>query len=38
MRTRLGARARYIPAVGDPLLRFVYHKRAGEIVKVRKSG
>jgi hypothetical protein len=37
MRTRLGERARFIPALGDPLLRFVYHKRAGEIVAVRKS-
>ncbi len=37
MRTRLGDRAQYFPAFANPLLRFVYHKRAGEIVKVRKS-
>jgi SAM-dependent methyltransferase len=37
MRTRLGERARFIPAFGDQLLRFAYHKRAGEIVAVRKS-
>lgn len=33
MRTRLGNRVRYVP---DPLLRYVYHKRAGEIVCIRK--
>jgi SAM-dependent methyltransferase len=37
MRTRLGPRAQKIPDVADPLLRFVYHKRAGEILNVRKS-
>jgi SAM-dependent methyltransferase len=37
MRTRLGPRAQHIPSAADPLLRFVYHKRAGEIVRVRKS-
>ena len=36
MRARMGERARFIPALGDPLMRFVYHKRAGEIVKMRK--
>jgi SAM-dependent methyltransferase len=36
MRTRLGVRAQKIPDVADPLLRFVYHKRAGEILRVRK--
>lgn len=34
MRARLGSRARHIP---HALLRFIYHKRAGEIVRVRKS-
>jgi SAM-dependent methyltransferase len=34
MRARLGSRARHIPSA---LLRFIYHKRAGEIVRVRKS-
>jgi SAM-dependent methyltransferase len=38
MRTRLGTRAQYLPAVADPLLRLIYHKRAGEILKVRKPG
>ncbi len=37
MRTRLGSRARYIPTAADPLLRFIYHKRAGEIIRVGKS-
>jgi SAM-dependent methyltransferase len=37
MRTRLGARAERFPAVADPLLRFVYHKRAGEIWRTRKA-
>jgi SAM-dependent methyltransferase len=37
MRTRLGDRARHIPAFVNPALRFIYHKRAGEIVKVHKS-
>jgi SAM-dependent methyltransferase len=37
MRARLRDRARNIPTVADPILRFVYHKRAGEIIKVRKS-
>jgi SAM-dependent methyltransferase len=36
MRVRLKSRAFNIPAFADPLLRFVYHKRAGEIVAVRK--
>jgi SAM-dependent methyltransferase len=36
MRTRLGARANNFPASVDPLLRVVYHKRAGEILKVHK--
>ena len=34
MRTRLGNRVRYVP---DAFLRFVYHKRAGEIFRVVKS-
>lgn len=38
MRTRLGERAASVPALADPLLRFVYHKRAGEIWRVRKPG
>ncbi len=33
MRTRLGTRVAALP---DPLLRFIYHKRAGEILKIRK--
>ena len=37
MRTRLGTRAQKIPAAADALLRTVYHKRAGEILRVRKS-
>jgi SAM-dependent methyltransferase len=37
MRTRLGDRARNIPAFANLILRFIYHKRAGEIVKVHKS-
>lgn len=37
IRTRLKDRARHIPAFADPALRFVYHKRAGEVVKVSKS-
>ena len=37
MRTRLGPRARYIPSAADALLRLIYHKRAGEIIRVRKS-
>ena len=37
MRKRLGARVRRLPAIADPLLRFIYHKRAGEIWCVRKS-
>jgi SAM-dependent methyltransferase len=37
MRTRLGSRARQIPSAADALLRFIYHKRAGEIVRVRKG-
>ncbi len=36
MRERLQTRARRIPGWADPLLRFVYHKRAGEIWQVRK--
>ena len=34
MRTRLGNRVRYVP---DAFLRFVYHKRAGEIFRVVKT-
>ena len=37
MRTRLGARVRWLPSFADPLLRFVYHKRAGQIWRARKS-
>lgn len=37
MRARLRHRARSIPAFADSILRFVYHKRAGEIIRVRKS-
>jgi len=37
MRTRLGPRAQRLPAFADPLLRFVYHKRAGEIWRTRRS-
>jgi SAM-dependent methyltransferase len=37
MRVRLGDRARNIPALANPMLCIIYHKRAGEIVKVRKS-
>lgn len=33
MRTRLGARVAALP---DPLLRFIYHKRAGEIFRISK--
>lgn len=33
MRTRLGSKVRYVP---DAFLRFVYHKRAGEIFRVVK--
>jgi SAM-dependent methyltransferase len=33
MRTRLGSRVAALP---DPLLRFIYHKRAGEIFMIRK--
>jgi SAM-dependent methyltransferase len=36
MRTRLKNRAFNIPSLADPVLRFVYHKRAGEIIAVRK--
>jgi SAM-dependent methyltransferase len=36
MRARLKNRALNIPPLADPLLGFVYHKRAGEIIKVRK--
>jgi SAM-dependent methyltransferase len=36
MRVRLKYRMFNIPAFVDPLLRFVYHKRAGDIVAVRK--
>jgi SAM-dependent methyltransferase len=38
MRTRLASRARYVPSIANPLLRFVYHKRAGEILRVLKQG
>jgi SAM-dependent methyltransferase len=38
MRARLGERAQNIPAAADALLRFVYHKRAGEILRVKKPG
>ena len=34
MRTRLGNRVRYVP---DAALRFLYHKRAGEIFRVVKT-
>jgi SAM-dependent methyltransferase len=37
MRARLRDRARNIPILADPMLRFIYRKRAGEIIKVRKS-
>jgi SAM-dependent methyltransferase len=37
MRTRLKDRAKHIPALADSALRFIYHKRAGEVVKVSKS-
>ena len=36
MRSRLGERARLVPAAADPLLRFVYHKRAGEIFRIKR--
>jgi len=36
VRARLGSRAQRIPAGADPLLRFVYHKRAGELLCLRK--
>jgi len=36
MRTRRGARAERLPPLADPLLRFVYHKRAGEIWRTQK--
>ena len=36
MRRRLGARARFAPGVADPLLRLVYHVRAGRIFSIRK--
>ena len=36
MRTRLGSLARHVPSAADALLRLIYHKRAGEIVTVRK--
>jgi hypothetical protein len=35
MRTRVPA-LRRLPAASDPLLRLIYHLRAGEIVQVRK--
>jgi SAM-dependent methyltransferase len=37
MRARLRDRARNVPTFADSILRFVYHKRAGELIKVRKS-
>jgi SAM-dependent methyltransferase len=37
MRARLGSRARYIPAIANPALRFIYHKRAGEIFRATKG-
>ncbi len=36
MRTRLGDRQSAVPRLADPLLRFVYHVRAGQVVSVRK--
>jgi SAM-dependent methyltransferase len=36
MRERLKNRAFNIPTLADPMLRFVYHKRAGEIIAIRK--
>jgi SAM-dependent methyltransferase len=36
MRTRLGARASAFPRLADPLLRFVYHTRAGRILSIRR--
>ena len=36
IRVRLKHRAQHVPALADPALRFVYHKRAGEILQVRK--
>jgi SAM-dependent methyltransferase len=38
MRARLGERAQKIPTAADPLLRFIYRKRAGEILRVKKPG
>jgi hypothetical protein len=37
MRRRLGDRSRSIPTFAVPALRFVYHKRAGEILKEREA-
>jgi SAM-dependent methyltransferase len=37
LRTRLGPRAQRFPAFTNPLLRFIYHKRAGVIWRTRKS-
>ena len=37
MRARLGPRERIIPPVADALLRFIYHIRAGQILKIHKS-
>jgi SAM-dependent methyltransferase len=37
MRARLGQRGKTLPRAVDPLLRFVYHVRAGEFFCVRKA-
>ena len=36
MRRRLGARASLAPHLADPLLRFIYHARAGRIFSIRR--
>src|SRR4029079_14061855 len=35
MRTRLGAAGHHLPGFADPLLRFVYRRRAGELIRVQ---
>ena len=37
MRARLGHRAARLPLFADPLLKFVYHIRAGQILTIRKA-
>ena len=37
MRARLGHRAARLPLFADPLLKFVYHIRAGQILAIRKA-